>query len=144
MIANASLTALCIAGCACLEFINTLPVCFKQVPTPRVLDPMLLVIWGLLQQIQTRVTMYSVTRWNEAFVELQHAVSVHAHNVVTDKAMVLQQNNHLYKLKRCSNKECCKQCRYVMFKGTMTKWPVQKLAQGTTQKLLQHHDATDI
>ena len=50
----------------------------------------------------------------------------------------------LYKLKRCSNKECCKQCRYVMFKGTMTKWPVQKLTQGTTQKLLQHHDATDI
>jgi len=33
---------------------------------------------------------------------------------------------------------------YVMFKGTMTKWPVQKLTQGTTQKLLQHHDATDI
>jgi len=31
-----------------------------------------------------------------------------------------------YKLKRCSSKECCKQCRYVMFKGTMTKWPVQK------------------
>ena len=49
-----------------------------------------------------------------------------------------------YKLKRCSNKECCKQCRYVMFKGTMTKWPVQKLTQGTIQKLLQHHDATDI
>jgi len=42
-------------------------------------------------------------------------------------------------LKRCSNKECCKQCRYVMFKGTMTKWPVQKLTQGTTQKLLQHN-----
>jgi len=41
-----------------------------------------------------------------------------------------------YKLKRCSNKECCNQCRYVMFKGTMTKWPVQKLTQGTTQKLL--------
>ena len=49
-----------------------------------------------------------------------------------------------YKLKRCSNKECCKQCRYVMFKGTMTKWPVQKLTQRTTQILLQHHDATDI
>jgi len=48
------------------------------------------------------------------------------------------------KLKRCLNKECCKQCRYVMFKGTMTKWPVQKLTQGTTQKLVQHHDATDI
>ena len=41
-------------------------------------------------------------------------------------------------------KECCKQCRYVMFKGTMTKWPVQKLTQGATQKLLQHHDATNI
>ena len=40
------------------------------------------------------------------------------------------------KLKRCSNKECCKQCRYVMFKGTMTQWPVQKLTQGTTQKTL--------
>ena len=26
----------------------------------------------------------------------------------------------------------------------MPKWPVQKLAQGTTQKVLQHHDATDI
>jgi len=26
----------------------------------------------------------------------------------------------------------------------MAKWPVQKLTQGTTQKLLQHHDATDI
>jgi len=31
-----------------------------------------------------------------------------------------------------------------MFKGTMPTWPVQKLTQGTTQKLLQHHDATDI
>jgi len=31
-----------------------------------------------------------------------------------------------------------------MFKGTMTKWPVQKLTQGRAQKLLQHHDATDI
>jgi len=26
----------------------------------------------------------------------------------------------------------------------MIKWPVQKLAQGTTQKLLQHPEATDI
>ena len=42
-----------------------------------------------------------------------------------------------YTIKRCSNKECCKQCRYVMFKGI--KWPVQKLAQGTTQKL-QNND----
>jgi len=31
-----------------------------------------------------------------------------------------------------------------MLKGTMTKWPVQNLTQGPTQKLLQHHDATDI
>jgi len=31
-----------------------------------------------------------------------------------------------------------------MFKGTVTKWPVQKLTQGTTQKLLQHQDAKDI
>ena len=30
-----------------------------------------------------------------------------------------------------------------MFKGTMTKWTVQK-EQGTKQKLLQHHDGTDI
>ena len=48
-----------------------------------------------------------------------------------------------YKLKRCSNKACCKQCRYVKFKGT-TKWPVQKLTHRTTQKHVQHHDATDI
>jgi len=31
-----------------------------------------------------------------------------------------------------------------MLKSTRTKWPVQKLTQVTTQKLLQHHDATDI
>jgi len=31
-----------------------------------------------------------------------------------------------------------------MFNGTMTKSPVQKLTQGNTQKLLQHHDATVI
>ena len=100
MIANTSLTALCIAGCAYLEFIKTLLICFKQVPNPRVLDLMLMVIWGLLQQMQTRVTMYSVTCWNEAFVELEHAVSVHAHHVITDKAMVLQPNNHLYNIIR--------------------------------------------
>ena len=49
-----------------------------------------------------------------------------------------------YKLMRCSNKEWCKQCRYVKFKGTMAKWPVQKLTHRTTQKHVQHHDATDI
>jgi len=40
--------------------------------------------------------------------------------------------------------ECCKQCRYIKFKGTITKWPVQKLTHRTTQKHVQHHDATDI
>jgi len=29
--------------------------------------------------------------------------------------------------------ECCKQCRYVKFKGTMTKWPVQKQTHKTAQ-----------
>ena len=47
----------------------------------------------------------------------------------------------LYKLKRCPKKECCKQCQYVKYKGTMTKWPVQKPTHITTQK---HQDATDI
>ena len=41
-----------------------------------------------------------------------------------------------YKLKRYSNKECYKQCRYVKFKGTMTKWPVQKV----THRTIQQHD----
>jgi len=50
----------------------------------------------------------------------------------------------IIKIEEMFNKEWCKQCRYVMFKSTMTKWPVQKLTQGTTQKLLQHHDATYI
>ena len=40
-----------------------------------------------------------------------------------------------YKLKRCLKKECCKQCRHVKFKGTMTKWPVQKIyTRRTAQK----------
>ena len=47
-----------------------------------------------------------------------------------------------YTLKRCSNKECCKQCKYVKLKGIMTKWPVQKLTHRTTQKHVQYHDAT--
>ena len=48
-----------------------------------------------------------------------------------------------YKLKRISKKECCKQCRYVKFKGIMTKWHVQKPTHRTTQHA-EHHDATDI
>ena len=39
-----------------------------------------------------------------------------------------------YKLKRRSKKECCKQWRYVKFKGTMKKWPVQKPTHRRTQK----------
>ena len=45
-------------------------------------------------------------------------------------------------MKRCSNKECCKQCRYVKFKGIMTKWPVQKPTHRTTQKHVEHLNAT--
>jgi len=32
----------------------------------------------------------------------------------------------VYKLKRCSKKECCKQCRHDKFMGTMTKRPVRR------------------
>ena len=39
----------------------------------------------------------------------------------------------LFKLKICSKKECCKQCRHVKFKGTMTKWPVRRKTHRTTQ-----------
>ena len=49
-----------------------------------------------------------------------------------------------YKLKRCAKKDYCKQCRHVKFKGTMTKWPVQKQTHGTAQKHVEHRDATDI
>jgi len=54
----------------------------------------------------------------------------------------VRSNIKLNKLKGCSKKECCKQCRYVKFNGTMTKWPVQKLIHTTTQKHVQDHDAT--
>jgi len=49
-----------------------------------------------------------------------------------------------YKLKRCLKKECCKQCRYVKFKGIMTKWPVQQPTHRTTLKHVEHQDATAI
>ena len=35
-------------------------------------------------------------------------------------------------------KEGCKQCRYVKFKGTMTKWPVQKSTHRMTQKHIEY------
>jgi len=41
-------------------------------------------------------------------------------------------------------KKCCKECRYVQFKDTMKKWPVQKPTHRTTHKHVEHHDATDI
>ena len=41
-------------------------------------------------------------------------------------------------MKRCSKKLCCKQCRYVTFKGTMTKWPVQKPTYRTRQNTKRH------
>ena len=41
-------------------------------------------------------------------------------------------------------KEYCKQCRHVKFKDTMTKWPVHKQLHRTTQKHVEHQDATDI
>ena len=44
-------------------------------------------------------------------------------------------------MKRCSKKEYCKQCKYVKFKGTITKWPVQTPTHRTTQKHVEHHDA---
>ena len=41
-------------------------------------------------------------------------------------------------------KECCKQCRLVKFKGTMTKWPVQKQTHRTAQKHAEHQENTCI
>jgi len=40
--------------------------------------------------------------------------------------------------------ECCKQCRHVKFKGTMTKWPVHRKKHRTIQKYVEKKDATDI
>jgi len=37
-----------------------------------------------------------------------------------------------------------KMVRHVKFRGTMTKWPVQKQTQITTQKHVEHPDATYI
>ena len=47
--------------------------------------------------------------------------SVYAPDLCVKTAVEVQ-----YKWKRCSKKKCCKQCGQVKFKGTMTKWPVQK------------------
>ena len=39
----------------------------------------------------------------------------------------------LYKLNRFSKKECCQQCRFGKFKGTVTKWSVQKQTHSPTE-----------
>jgi len=61
---------------------------------------------------------------------------------------LIKQTQHIhrlnYKLKPCSKKEFCKQCRHVNFKGTMTKWFVQKQTHRTKQKHAEHQDATGI
>jgi len=49
-----------------------------------------------------------------------------------------------YKLEICSKKEYCKQCRHDKFKGTMTKWPVQKQTHRTTQQHVEHPGKADI
>ena len=86
--------------------------------------------------------------WSEKIENMQNHVTItnrqNAEILWRYQSLLISTGKGKRKLKRSSNKECCKQCRYVMFKGTMTNWPVQKLTQGTTQKLLQHHDATDI
>ena len=41
------------------------------------------------------------------------------------------------KLNRFSRKECCKQCRHVRFKGTLTKWHVKN------KRTEQHHKHTE-
>ena len=46
-----------------------------------------------------------------------------------------------YEFKRCSKKDCCKQCRYVKYKGNKTKWAVQKPTHRTTEKHVEHQDA---
>ena len=46
-------------------------------------------------------------------------------------------------MKRCSKKKCCKECRHVKFKGTITKWPY-KNTHRTTQTYAEHQYATDI
>ena len=69
-------------------------------------------------------------------------LSRHYKNVYSPCPDLICNDQILYKLKKCSKKEFCKQCRYVKFKDTMTKWPVQKPTHRTTQKHIQH--ASDI
>jgi len=54
-----------------------------------------------------------------------------------------QSNMGSYKLKRCSKKKCCKQCRHAKFKCAMTNRPVQKQTHRTKQNHAEYQDATD-
>jgi len=104
--------------------------------------PMSKVAWSLLSTLE-KLGSTSCPPWHNWMVPVVH-LSRKWHGTSCPWYQLSGSPIFQYKLKRCTNKECCKQCRHVMFKGIMTKWSVQKLAQETTQKLLQHHDATDI
>ena len=51
-----------------------------------------------------------------------------------DKTPVMLKCLFEYKLKVFLKEEHCKQCKYVKFKGTVTKWAVLKPTHRTTQK----------
>ena len=49
-----------------------------------------------------------------------------------------------YKLKRCSKTNVVNNVDMSSLRETMTQWPVQNPSHKTTQKHVEHHDATDI
>jgi len=49
-----------------------------------------------------------------------------------------------YKLKRCSKTNVVNNVDMSSLRETMTQWPVQNPSHRTTQKHVEHHDATDI
>ena len=54
--------------------------------------------------------------------------------ICLQNSVYLHQNHvNIRKLKRFLTIECCKQCRHVKFKGTMTKWPVHKQTHRAAQ-----------
>jgi len=79
-----------------------------------------------------RLSSYYISKPDKSY--RMHAVAIMSVDMVIDTEIIQ------YKLKRCSNIEC----RYVKFKGTVTKWPVQKPTHRTTHKHEEHHDATNI
>jgi len=71
-----------------------------------------------------------------------HFITFHSLNV--HKPQKQSETVFEYKLKRCSQEECCKQRWHVKVKGNLKKWPVQNQTHGTAQKHAKHQDATDI